>query len=174
MNRSATCQSAAFKIVAFSRSIRPIEPISLEMETWTSSPITWRQSLAASSSWSLRTVEKTQDTAMDFTPFSFMSVKNFSASSRSNGASSLPSYSKPPPMMTLPAAILRMSSAQSTIGRMPVEAGAPMRKMPIGARFLRSTMAFVHCVVPSIAWLICFGSTPDLSSTVRMAPRMPS
>ena len=151
VNRSATCQSAAFRIVAFSRSMRPIEPISLEIETWTSSPMTSRQSFAASSSWSLRTVENTQEMAIDLTPFAFISSKNAFAASASNGASSLPSYSKPPPMIVLPTAIFWISSAQSTIGRMPVVAGAPMRRMPMGARFLRSTMAFVHCVVPSIA-----------------------
>ena len=111
---------------------------------------------------------------MDLTPLTFISSKNAFAASASKGASSLPSYSKPPPMIVLPSATFWMSSAQSTIGRMPVVAGAPMRRMPMGARFLRSTMAFVHCVVPSIAWWICFGSTPETSSTVRIAPRMPS
>ena len=53
--------------------------------------------------------------------------------------------------LVLAAAIFWISSAQSTIGRMPVVAGAPMRRMPMGARFLRSTMALVHWVVPSIA-----------------------
>ena len=104
VKRSATCHSAAFRIVAFSRSIRPIEPISLEMEIWTSSPMISRQSLAASTSWSLRTVENTLEMAMDFTPFAFISSKNDLAAAVSSGASSLPSYSKPPPMMVLPTA----------------------------------------------------------------------
>ena len=33
VKRSATFQSAALRIVAFSRSMRPMEPISLEIET---------------------------------------------------------------------------------------------------------------------------------------------
>ena len=111
---------------------------------------------------------------MDCTPFAFISSKNAFAAAVSSGASSLPSYSKPPPMIVLPTATFWMSAAQSTIGRMPVVAGAPMRRMPMGARFLRSTMALVHCVVPSIACPICFGSTPETSSTVRIAPKIPS
>ena len=91
-------------MVAFSRSMSPMEPISLEMEMWTSSPMTSRQSLAASSSWSFRTVENTQEMAMDWTPFPFISAKNALAAPVSSGASSRPSYSKPPPMMALPTA----------------------------------------------------------------------
>ena len=136
--------------------------------------MTSRQSLAASSSWSFRTVENTQEMAMDWTPFPFISAKNALTAPVSSGASSRPSYSKPPPMMALPAAIRWMSSAQSTMGRMPVVAGAPIRRMPMGARFFRSTMALVHWVVPSIAWRISLGSTPETANTARMAPRMPS
>ena len=73
VNRSATCHRAAFRMVAFSRSIRPMEPISLEMDTWTSSPITSLHSSAARNSWSFRTVENTQEMAMDLTPLAFMS-----------------------------------------------------------------------------------------------------
>ena len=174
VNRSATFHSAALRIVAFSRSIRPMEPISLETEIWTSSPRISRQRAAASRSWSLRTVEKTQEMAMDFTPFSPMSRKKAAAASRSKGASSLPSYSKPPPTTALPAQMTCRSSAQSTMGRMPRLAGAPMRRMPKGARCFRSTMALVHWVVPSMAWRIWLRSTPETSSTRRTAPRMPS
>ena len=117
---------------------------------------------------------KTQEIAMDWTPFAFISSKNAFAAPVSRGASSLPLYSKPPPMIALPTAILWISSAQSTIGRIPVVAGAPMRRIPMGARFFRSTIALVHCVVPSIACRICFGSTPESFSTVRIAPRIPS
>ena len=174
VNRSATFHSAALRIVAFSRSISPMEPISLEMEMWTSSPRISRQRAAASCSWSLRTVEKTQEMAMDLTPFSPISRKKAAAASRSKGASSLPSYSKPPPTMVLPAQKAFKSSAQSTMGKIPRLAGAPMRKTPKGARCLRSTMALVHWVVPSMAWRIWLLSTPETASTLRTAPRMPS
>ena len=174
VKRSATCQSAALRMVAFSRSMRPMEPISLETEMCTSSPMTSRQRAAASSSWSLRTVENTPEMAMDLTPLAFMSRKKARAASRSKGASSLPSYSKPPPMTAQPTQICRMSSAQSTMGGMPRVAGAPSRRIPMGARFLRSTMALVHWVVPSMACLIWPRSTPDTARTVRRAARMPS
>ena len=161
-------------MVAFSRSIRPIEPISLEMDTCTSGPITSRHSFAASSSWSLRTVENTLEMAMDLTPFSRISWKKARAASRSKGASSLPSCSKPPPMILLPTAIPWISSAQSSMGRTAIVAGAPSRRMPMGARFFRSTMALVHWVVPSIAWRILVLSIPDTRSTSRTAQRIPS
>ena len=66
-----------------------------------------------------------------------------------------------------------MSSAQSTIGGMPTVAGAPMRRMAMGARPLRSTMAFVHWVVPSMACPMSVPSTPLPSSTASTAPMMP-
>ena len=123
---------------------------------WTSSPITSRHSRAAASSWSLRTVENTQEMATERTlPRS--PSKKARAASWSKGANSLPSYSKPPPTMTLSTAIFFRSSAQSTMGGMPTVAGAPMRMTPMGARFLRSTMALVHWVVPSMAWPMALG-----------------
>ena len=150
-----------------------MEPISLEMDMWTSSPITSRHSRAAASSWSLRTVENTQEMATERTLPSSPS-KKARAASWSKGANSLPSYSKPPPTMTLSTAIFFRSSAQSTMGGMPTVAGAPMRMTPMGARFLRSTMALVHWVVPSMAWPMALGSTPDWRMTPRMASTMPS
>ena len=92
----------------------------------------------------------------------------------SKGASSLPSYSNPPPMTAVSTATAFRSSAQSTMGGMPTVAGAPMRSTPMGARRLRSTMALVHWVVPSMAWLISFRSTPDSSRTALTASTMPS
>ena len=128
-----------------------MEPISLEMETCTSSPMTSLHSLAAARSWSLRTVENTQEMATDLTPWAFRSSKKARAAVSSKGASSLPSYSKPPPMTAVLTAIFFRSSAQSTMGGMPTVAGAPRRSTPMGARCLRSTMALVHWVVPSMA-----------------------
>lgn len=161
-------------MVAFSRSMRPMEPISLETDTWTSSPITSRHSPAAARSWSSRTVENTQEMATERTPLAFSPWKKARAASSSKGASSLPSYSKPPPMTAVSTAMERRSSAQSTMGGMPTVAGAPMRSTPMGARWRRSTMALVHWVVPSMAWPISLRSTPDSSSTARTASRMPS
>ena len=72
---------------------------------------------------------------MDCT-FPLSSAKNARAASSSSGASSLPSYSNPPPMTALFAQIKRMSSGQSTIGGTPTVAGAPMRKRPILSQIL--------------------------------------
>ena len=60
------------------------------------------------------------------------------------------------------------------MGGMPSVAGAPMRRMPMGARFFRSTMALVHWVVPSMAWRISDRSTSARANTSRTAPTMPS
>ena len=160
-------------MVAFSRSMRPMEPISLEMEVWTSSPITSRHSRAISNSWSLRMVENTLAMAMDCT-FPFIRSRKARAASTSSGASSFPSNSKPPRMTMESSTTAWMSSGQSTMGGMPVVAGAPMRIRPTFARCLRSTMALVHWVVPSMAWVISLRSTPEFCSTVRMARRIPS
>ena len=172
VNLRATSYSAAFKMVAFSRSIRPIEPISLEMDTCTSSPSTSRAMVAARSSSSLRTVENTLDTATASTR-PFTPSKNARHAASSNSARRLPSYSKPPSMMSESTHTAAISSAQSTIGGMPTVAGAPMRRMAMGARPLRSTMAFVHWVVPSMACAICARSTPPSASTASTAPMMP-
>ena len=172
VKRRATSYSAAFKMVAFSRSMRPIEPISLEMDTCTSSPSTSRAISAARSSSSLRTVENTHDTATASTrPFTPAKKARHAASS--NTARRLPSYSKPPSMMVESTHTAAMSSAQSTMGGMPTVAGAPMRRMAMGARPLRSTMAFVHWVVPSMACPMSARSTPLCSSTASTAPMMP-
>ena len=67
VNLLATLHSAELSMVAFSRSISPIEPISLEMETCTSWPTISRHNSAALSSWSFRTVENTLEMATDST-----------------------------------------------------------------------------------------------------------
>ena len=43
----------------------------------------------------------------------------------------------------------------------------------MGARLLRSTMALVHCVVPSMACVTSERSTPLSLRTASMAPMMP-
>ena len=173
VNRSATLHRAAFKIVAFSLSINPIDPISLDMEIRTSGPRISLQSCAARSSWSLRTVENTQEMATDST-FPLISRKNSAAASSSKGASSFPSYSKPPPITATAFAAALISSAQSTMGGIPRAAGAPMRRMPMSASCFLSTMALVHWVVPSIAMEISSLFTPEACKTSRTAHTMPS
>ena len=173
VKRSATRWSAAFKMVAFSRSTRPIEPISLEMEMRTSSPSTSRAMAAAASSSSLRTPANTQLMATESTlPFTPSKKARHAASSKS--AKRLPSNSKPPPIMAVSTATAEISSDQSTMGGMPTEAGAPIRRMAMGAKPLRSTMALVHCVVPSIACLMSLRSMFAWASTASTAPMMPS
>ena len=108
---------------------------------------------AAESSSSLRTVENTHEIATAST-LPLTPSKNARHAASSNSAKRLPSYSKPPSMTVSATLTARMSSAQSTIGGMPTVAGAPMRSTAIGAKPFRSTIAFVHCVVPSMAWLI--------------------
>ena len=92
VKRSATRYRAAFRIVAFSRSIRPMLPISLEMEMCTSPPMTSRQICAARSSCSAHTVENTQEMATDSTR-PFRPSKNARAAASSRGLSAFPSYS---------------------------------------------------------------------------------
>ena len=120
----------------------------------------------------LRTPANTQLMATDSTlPFTPSKKARHAASSKS--AKRLPSNSKPPPIMAVSTATAAISSDQSTMGGMPTEAGAPMRRMAIGANPLRSTMAFVHCVVPSIACLMSLRSMFAWASTASTAPMMP-
>ena len=147
----ATSTSAAFKMVAFSRSSRLTLPISLEMEMGKSSPSTSRMMAAARVSWLASTGENTLVMAtLSHSPFTWFAMRRSSSSSR--GAISRPSNSCPPPTRNHWSLIAARSSAgQSIIGLMARVAGAPMRITATRSRRLRSTMAFVQCVVPSIA-----------------------
>ncbi len=76
-------------------------------------------------------------------------------------------------MMAEPRLTAARSSAQSTMGGMPTEAGAPTRSTATLARLLRSTMALVHWVVPSMARPMRARSAPLASSTASTASMMP-
>ena len=113
----ATPASAPFRIVAFSRSSRPSEPISWLSETWTS-PSSRLTISAAASSCRAETGAKTLVMA---TPSAVpaTSPRNRAMASVSSGARSCPSNSMPPPTITAPAEIAVVRSAgQPNIGRM--------------------------------------------------------
>ena len=128
--------------------------------------------VAARSSSSLRTVENTLDTATASTR-PFTPSKNARHAASSNSARRLPS------LLETALDDERVHAHRSDIvgpvhhRGMPTVAGAPMRRMAMGARPLRSTMAFVHWVVPSMACAICARSTPLSASTASTEPMMP-
>ena len=138
----ATPARAPFRIVAFSRSSRPSEPISWLSETWTS-PSSRLTISAAASSCRAETGAKTLVMA---TPSAVpaTSPRNRAMASVSSGARSCPSNSMPPPTITAPAEIALVRSAgQPNIGRMLSVAGPPIRITAIRRSFLRSSTAFV-------------------------------
>jgi hypothetical protein len=91
----ASSLSAAFTIVAFSRSSRPIRPISWESEIGTPGSSAARISAARSSN-SMFTGEKTEETATERMPRARMSSAVRRSSSGSSSEMSRPSNSWPP------------------------------------------------------------------------------
>src|SRR5579875_1793060 len=168
----ATPTSAAFRIVAFSRSSRPTEPISWLSDTWTS-PSSRLTISAASSSWRADTGANTlviaTPSALPATP-----ARNCCSASPSNGARSRPSNSMPPPMIAAPTDTAPARSAgHSYIGRTACVAGPPMRTTATRRSLRRSSTALVACVVPSITWVTRPGSMPGARSTLSMAAVIP-
>ncbi len=147
----ATLTRAAFKMVAFSRSSRLTLPISLEIEMGKSSPKASRTIAAARRSWLASTGENTLEMAtLSHSPLICWAMRR--SSSSSSGAISRPSNSWPPPTKNHWSLMaVRKSAGQSIMGLMARVAGAPMRITATRSRRLRSTIAFVQCVVPSIA-----------------------
>ncbi len=168
----ATPASAPFRMVAFSRSSRPSEPISWLSETWTS-PSSRLTISPASSSCRGETGAKTLVIA---TPSAVpaTSPRNRAIASVSSGDRSRPSNSMPPSTITAPAEIASVrSGGQPNMGRMLCVAGPPIRMTAIRRSFLRSSTAFVAWVVPSMTWVIRCGSASGARSTVSIAVVIP-
>src|SRR6185312_14040965 len=168
----ATPARAPFRIVAFSRSSRPIEPISWLSEMCTSPSSRLTISAAASSC----RAETGANTLVMATPSAVpaTSPRNRAIAPVSSGARSRPSNSMPPSTITAPAEIARVrSGGQPNIGRMLRVAGPPIRITAIRRSLRRSSTALVACVVPSITWLIRRGSAAGARSTVSIAAVIP-
>ncbi len=93
---SASSRSDALMMVAFSRSSRPMRPISCESEMATSGPSSAASTAAASTSNSLFTGANTLEIATDRSPRRAMSAACRLSSSWSSGAMTRPSNSWPP------------------------------------------------------------------------------
>src|SRR5712691_583635 len=168
----ATSTRAAFRIVAFSRSSRPTEPISWLSETCTS-PSSRLTTPAASSSCRGETGANTLviATASAAAP---TSPRNRATASPSNGDRSRPSNSMPPSTTVWPTETASArSGGHSNIGLMLWVAGPPILITATRRSLLRSRTALVACVVPSITWVIRAESMPGARSTASMAAVMP-
>ncbi len=135
-------------IAAFSRSISPIRPRSLEIVTLASG-ISFRTISRARNSPSRLTGANIPVIATAFRP----KYRNRFAASRtarsSRGTISDPSYSWPPRINAMsPLTTSTALSGQSIIGGSPLAAGSPSRITPTGSRWERCTKALVKCVVP--------------------------
>ena len=147
---TARSRRHAFMIVAFSRSSRPIRPISWERLIIVPGSSADTISAACCSS-SLFTGEKTDETATDRMPRSPISAAKRCNSFGSSGEIWRPSNSCPPcPRNQWFPSASRSRSGQSTIGGSACVAGRPSRMQAVGIRRFASTTAFVKCVVPII------------------------
>jgi hypothetical protein len=159
-------------MVAFSRSSRPIEPISWLSETWVS-PSSRLTTSAASSSCRGETGANTLVMTMPWAAPP-TSPRNRAMASVSRGDRSRPSNSMPPSTIVVPT---EMASARSrghpNIGRTLRVAGPPILITATRRRLRRSSTALVAWVVPSMTWLIRRGSAPGACRTVSIALVIP-
>ena len=148
-------------IVAFSRSSRPIRPISCESEI-AASGSSCAITAAASCSASALTGEKTDEIATVRIPFAAKSAAARSQLVRLERGDPAP--------VELVAAVADAHVAaervaqrvgQSTIGGSASVAGSPSLITPVGASRCASTTAFVKCVVPIITTCTRDTATPD-------------
>src|SRR5215470_16345400 len=168
----ATPASAPLSMVAFSRSSRPIEPISWLSETWIS-PSSRLTTSAASSSCrgetGANTLVMTMPSAAPPT-----SPRNRAMASVSTGDRSRPSNSMPPSTIVAPTEMVSVRSrGHPNIGLTLWVAGPPILITATRRRFRRSSTALVAWVVPSMTWLIRCGSAPGACSTVSRAAVIP-
>src|SRR5215471_7527043 len=168
----ATPASAPLSTVAFSRSSRPIEPISWLSET-SMSPSSRLTTSAASSSCRGETGANTLVIATA-SAVPAVSPRNLATASASKGDRSRPSNSMPPSTITAPAETTSVRSpGQPNIGRTLNVAGPPMRMTATRCSRLRSSSALVAWVVPSITWVMRAGSAPGACITASIAAVMP-
>src|SRR2546421_4025479 len=168
----ATPASAPLSMVAFSRSSRPIEPISWLSEIWIS-PSSRLTTPAASSSCrgetGANTLVMTMPSAAPPT-----SPRNRAMASVSTGDRSRPSNSMPPSTIVAPTEMVSVRSrGHPNIGLTLWVAGPPILITATRRRFRRSSTALVAWVVPSMTWLIRRGSAPGACRTVSIALVIP-
>ena len=171
----ATSYSAAFRMDAFSRSRKPSDPISDDSVMGKPSPSSSRRTAAARFSCASDTGENTLVTATDSKPSSRTTRATSRISSSDSALISRPSNSLPPcTRKSRTRMAFFSSSGQSAMQLMAVVAGAPTRSAATLFRRLRSTMAFVQCVVPSMANpMLRAASAPIWVITSCMAATMP-
>src|SRR5499433_1329491 len=168
----ATPASAPLSIVAFSRSSRPIVPISWLSETWIS-PSSRLTISAASSSCRGETGANTLVMTMPWAATPTL-PRNRAMASVSRGDRSRPSNSMPPSTIVVPTEMVSVRSrGHPNIGRTLRVAGPPILITATRRRFRRSSTALVAWVVPSMTWLIRCGSAPGARSTVSIALVIP-
>src|SRR5215475_2682149 len=168
----ATPASAPLRMVAFSRSSRPSEPISWLSETWIS-PSSRLTMSAASSSCRGETGANTLVMTMPWAAPP-TSPRNRARVSVSNGDRSRPSNSMPPSTIVVPTEMVSVRSrGHPNIGRTLRVAGPPILITATRRRFRRSSTALVAWVVPSMTWLICRGSAPGVCRTLSIALVIP-
>src|SRR5215475_14310609 len=168
----ATPASAPLSMVAFSRSSRPIVPISWLSETWIS-PSSRLTISAASNSCRGETGANTLVMTMPWAAPP-TSPRNRAMASVSRGDSSRPSNSMPPSTTAVPTEMASVRSpGHPNIGRTLRVAGPPILITATRRRFRRSSTALVAWVVPSMTWVIRRGSAPGARSTVSIAAVIP-
>src|SRR5215470_7767575 len=168
----ATPASAPLSMVAFSRSSRPIEPISWLSETCVS-PSSRLTISAASSSCRGETGANTLVITMPWAaPPTW--PRNRAMASVSRGDMSRPSNSMPPSTIVVPTEMASVRSrGHPNIGRTLRVAGPPILMTATRRSFRRSSTALVACVVPSMTWLIRCGSAPGACKTRSIAVVIP-
>src|SRR5215471_14476140 len=168
----ATPASAPLSMVAFSRSSRPIEPISWLSETWIS-PSSRLTISAASSSCRGETGANTLVMTMPWAAPP-TSPRNRAMASVSRGDMSRPSNSMPPSTIVVPTEMASVRSrGHPNMGRTLRVAGPPILITATRRRFRRSSTALVAWVVPSMTWLIRRGSAPGTCRTLSIALVIP-
>src|SRR6516164_7140540 len=164
----ATPASAPLSMVAFSRSSRPIEPISWLSETWIS-PSSRLTTSAAISSCRGETGANTLVMTMPSAAAPTL-PRNRAMASVSRGDRSRPSNSMPPSTIVVPTEMVSVRSrGHPNIGLTLWVAGPPILITATRRRFRRSSTALVAWVVPSMTWLIRRGSAPGAVRTVSIA-----
>ena len=157
-------------IAAFSRSRRPMRPISLESVIWAPGMASAKSSPARFSKSPL-TGEKTEVMAIERMPLAAMSLAipfNSSSLSGLRSPGRRIHYRHGQDKCDCRSTVFR-SSGQSTIGSGEAVAGRPRRTAAVWARSRRCTTALVKWVVPIITKSTADASIPDAASTSRSA-----
>ena len=160
-------------MAAFSRSKKPMRPISFDSEI-AAPGSSLRMISAARSSIVEFMGEKIDEIATDRSPFVLNPRAASATAPSSRGAISRPSNSWPPSTIcTLSPNVAASSVGQSVKGGRPHAAGSARRTTPTGKSRLRSTKAFVKWVVPIITASMADTVVPESASTISSALTIP-